>query len=108
MGMDIYFTSTPKYIESNKAYLENNVSVISEISDVIPYARINTDVLVNKKDLEKILNNLKIKRNHLQNIFNRSNLQEKRLKEIIEGIEALQLISDNFDFDKNFLYVFYE
>lgn len=108
MGMDIYLTATPKSEENNLAYLEDNFDVISEIIDVVPYARINTDFLVNKKNLEKILNNLKTKKNHLLSITIRNKSQEKRLKKTKEGIEALQLISDNFDFDKNFLYVYYE
>ena len=107
MPMDIYFTATSKKEENNLAYLGNNLDVISEITDVVPYAKSNTDVLVNKEDLEKLLKNLKTKRDKLLSIT-RNKFHEERLKNIEEGIEALQLISDNFDFDKNFLYVFYQ
>lgn len=107
MPMDIYFTATSKKEENNLAYLGNNLDVISEITDVVPYTKSNTDVLVNKEDLEKLLKNLKTKRDKLLSIT-RNKFHEERLKNIEEGIEALQLISDNFDFDKNFLYVFYQ
>lgn len=107
MEMDVYFTATPKRIESNKGYLENNVDVVLEIINIIPSARITTDILVNKKDLEKLLKNLKTKRDGLLSIT-RNKINKKRLKNIKEGIEALQLILDNFDFNKNFLYIYYE
>lgn len=107
MFMNVYFTATPKKEENNLAYLGNNVDVISEIQGVVPYARQNTDVLVNKEDLEKLLKNLKTKRDKLLSIT-RNKFHEERLKNIEEGIEALQLLSNNFDFEKNFLYVFYQ
>lgn len=108
MFMNVYFTYTPKKEENNLSYLGNNVDVISEIHDVIPYARQNTDVLVNKENLEKLLKNLKTKKDKLLSITTRNKFHEEKLKNIEEGIEALQLLSDNFDFDKNFLYVFYQ
>lgn len=107
MFMDIHLTARLIYVEDSIAYLKNNVEVISEIIDVVPYAKSNTNFLLNKTDLEKLLKNLKTKRDKLLSIT-RNKSQEEKLKNIEEGIEALQLLSDNFDFEKNFLYVFYE
>lgn len=100
MFMNVYLTTTPKKEENNLAYLENNIDVISELMDVVPYAKSNTDILLKKEDLEKILENLKNKRDTCLSTAQKSNIEER--------VEALQLILDNFDFNKNFLYIYYE
>lgn len=107
MFMDIHLTAKPIYVEDSIAYLENNVEVISEILNTVPYAKSNTNFLLNKTDLEKLINNLKAKRNKLSSIT-RNKSQEKALEQIIEGIDSLQLVLDTFDFDKFFLYIYYE
>lgn len=107
MIMDIHLTARPIYVENSMAYLKNNVEIISEIIDVVPYAKSNTNVLLNKTDLEKLLKNLKTKRDKLSSIT-RNEYKEKKLEQIIKGINSLQPILDTFDFNKFFLYIYYE
>ena len=108
MFMNVYLTYTPKIENKYLAYLDHNVDVITEVTDTVPYAKKNEDVLVNKEDLEKLLKNLKTKKDNLLSITTRNKFQEERLKKTKEGIEALQPILDTFDFEKNYLYVFYQ
>lgn len=108
MFMNVYFTYTPKIENKYLAYLDHNVDVIKEITDTVPYAKKNTDVLVNKEDLEKLIKNLKTKKDHLLSITTRNKFQEERLKKTEEGIDSLQLILDTFDFGQSYLYIYYE
>lgn len=107
MFMDIYLTAKPKNVNKNIVYLKNNVEVISQIINVVPYAKSNTDVLLNKRELKRMINNLKEKKDKLLSIA-RNKYQDETLEQTIEGIDNLQLIFDTFDFDKFFLYIYYE
>lgn len=107
MFMDIYITSKPQVEEKYLAYLGNNVDVVSEITDTVPYAKKNSEVLVNKGDLERLIKNLKMREDRMSSLAE-TKFKEQRLKNIERGIEVLQDILDNFDFEKNFLYIFYQ